>query len=154
MVVDRFNTFQLTDRLWEYSIVNSFNNLGSTISNNGNYEAEFRRRNGMAKNTMSRQLKFEKIELPHKKIKMRLHALVFSIFLYRAETWTLCAQECIKLIPSRCGVGKEWFWYLGLVIEQTFPFLTNSVLKKDLVQHIYSVVFSCVVMWFAEVTII
>lgn len=55
MIVCTFKTLQLTDRLNQYDLVDSF--LGSTIASNGNCEAEIQRRIDISKSAMSRLAK-------------------------------------------------------------------------------------------------
>lgn len=126
MIVDRFNTLQLTDRLNEYELVDSFIYLGSTITNNGNCESEIRRRIGMAKTAMSRLTKIWKDRSISQKTKIRLvRTLVFSIFLYGAETWTLRANERQKI-----DAFEMWCWRRMLRISWTVHRTNVSILNE------------------------
>ena len=64
------------------------------ISNKGNSEPEIRSRIGMAKTAMHQLTKIWKDSNIRKRTKIHVvRTLVFSIFLYGAEAWTLKATD-------------------------------------------------------------
>ena len=105
MVVDRANKLQLTGAL-DLETVNDFVYLGSNISNTGSCEKEIRRRIGMAKSAMSQLQKIWKDRSISRKTKVKLvNSLVFSIFNYGVETWTLKKAD-----RDRIDAFEMWCW--------------------------------------------
>lgn len=125
MVIDRTNTLKLTGAL-NLQKVDYFVYLGSTITNNGSCEPDVRRRIGMAKSAMSQLHKTWRDRNISLKTKIKLvHTLVFPIFLYGAETWTLRSTDC-----KRIDAFEMWCWRKMLRIPWT-AFRTNaSILAK------------------------
>ncbi|XP_077255535.1 uncharacterized protein LOC143893712 [Temnothorax americanus] len=125
MVVDRFNKLELTG-VHSLEVVESFNYLGSTISNNGSCEAEIRKRIGMAKNAMSQLHGIWAAKNISVKTKARLvRTLVFSIFAYGAETWTLRAND-----RKRIDAFEMWCWRRMLRIPWTAHRTNASILRE------------------------
>lgn len=126
MIVDRFGTLRLTGLLSQYDLVDSFNYLGSSITSDGNCEAEVRRRIIMAKSAMTRLTKVWRDRSISKSVKVRLvRALVFSVFLYGAETWTLRSSERQKI-----DAFELWCWRRMLRIPWTAHRTNVSVLSE------------------------
>lgn len=125
MVVDRASKLELRGTL-NLEIVDHFVYLGSSISNNGSCEKEIRRRIGMAKNAMSRLDRIWKNRtISHKTKTTLVNSLVFSIFLYGAETWTLKAKD-----RQRVDAFEMWCWRKLLRIPWTAHRTNVSILKE------------------------
>ncbi|XP_004933112.1 uncharacterized protein LOC101738018 [Bombyx mori] len=91
MIIDRAQLLPRSDALSGYEKVAEFIYLGSQITSEGGCTGEIRRRSGMARSAMANLEKIWKNRSIRYKTKVRVvRALVFPIFLYRAETW------CIK----------------------------------------------------------
>ena len=126
MVVDRANKLQLTGAL-DLETVNDFVYLGSNISNTGSCEKEIRRRIGMAKSAMSQLQKIWKDRSISRKTKVKLvNSLVFSIFNYGVETWTLKKAD-----RDRIDAFEMWCWRKMLQIPW-FAFRTNESILREL----------------------
>ena len=126
MVVDRANKLQLTGAL-DLETVNDFVYLGSNISNTGSCEKEIRRRIGMAKSAMSQLQKIWKVRSISRKTKVKLvNSLVFSIFNYGVETWTLKKAD-----RDRIDAFEMWCWRKMLQIPW-FAFRTNESILREL----------------------
>lgn len=126
MIVDRSNTLQLTDALQRFQIVDHIMYLGSYISNTDSSESDIRRRIGLAKGAMSRLHKIWKYRSITKNTKMQLvQSLIFSIFRYGAETWTIKAADR-KIIDA----FEMWCWRRMLRIPWTVHRTTESILKE------------------------
>ena len=79
-------------------VVSHFTYLGSEVDNNGGCEKEMNRREQMARNAVVKLNKIWRDCAITKHTKIRLvRTLVFSIFLHRAETWTLRQKERKKI---------------------------------------------------------
>ena len=71
-------------------VVDRFTYLGSIVENSGGFEAEIRHRVQLTKSAMGRLRRVWADSAVSKALKIRLvNALVFSVFLYAAETWTV-----------------------------------------------------------------
>ncbi|KAL0833107.1 hypothetical protein ABMA28_001217 [Loxostege sticticalis] len=126
MIVDRFNAAQRTDLLQEFETVERYQYLGSVITNRGSCEPEIRRRIGMAKTAMTQLGKIWKGRNVTNRTKTHLvRTLVFSIFLYGAETWTLKAAN-----RQRIDAFEMWCWRRLLRIPWTAHRTNVSVLKE------------------------
>ncbi|XP_037876471.1 uncharacterized protein LOC119630619 [Bombyx mori] len=105
MVVDRSGKLEPTSAL-DLEIVDNFNYLGSNISNNGSCEKEVRRRIGMTKSAMTQLGKIWRDRSISVKTKTKLvRTLVFSIFSYGAETWSLKSAD-----RRRIDAFEMWCW--------------------------------------------
>ena len=126
MIVDRSNALQLTDALQRFQVVDQFMYLGSYISNTGSSESDIRRRIGMAKSAMSRLTKIWKDRsiTKHTKIKL-VQTLIFSIFRYGAETWTIKAAD-----RKRIDAFEMWCWRRMLRIPWTAHRSNESILRE------------------------
>lgn len=125
MVVDRGKMLNFTGML-NLQIVDDFVYLGSSICNNGSCEKDVRRRIGMAKSAMSQLQKIWKNRGIKLKTKIRLvRTLIFSIFLYGAETWTLKAAD-----RGRIDAFEMWCWRRMLRIPWTAHRTNASILKQ------------------------
>lgn len=103
--MDRNNSLELTGTL-NLDIVSDFVYLGSNINNTGPCEKEIRRRIGMAKNVMSQLHKIWRDRNITRKTKTKLvSSLVFSIFSYGAETWTMKKAD-----RDRIDAFEMWCW--------------------------------------------
>lgn len=126
MIVDRPATLQRTNLLQEYETVEQFQYLGSVITNKGSSEPEIRRRIGMAKSAMTQLNKIWKDRNITRRTKIHLiRTLVFSIFLYGAETWTIKATD-----RHRIDAFEMWVWRRLLRIPWTAHRTNISVLKE------------------------
>lgn len=125
MVVDRNKTINLTDRL-NLEVVDSFVYLGAVVTNNGSCEPEVRRRIGMAKSAMT-QLKhiWADRNITRKTKKQLVTTLVFSIFLYGAETWTLRKGD-----RTRIDAFEMWCWRKLLGIHWTEHRTNASIIAE------------------------
>lgn len=125
MVVDRASKLTLSGT-HNLEIVNNFIYLGSTISNTGSCEDEIRRRIGMSKSAMSQLERIWKDRKITNKTKIALvSSLVFSIFLYGAETWTLKTAD-----RKRIDAFEMWCWRKLLRIPWTARRTNKSVLEE------------------------
>ncbi|KAL0878559.1 hypothetical protein ABMA27_003646 [Loxostege sticticalis] len=150
MIVDRFNVAQRTDLLQEFETVERFQYLGSVITNRGSCEPEIRRRIGMAKTAMTQLGKIWKDRNVTNRTKTHLvRTLVFSIFLYGAETWTLKAAD-----RQRIDAFEMWCWRRLLRIPWTAHRTNVSVLKElkmENAQRLSSICLHRVVSYFGHI---
>ncbi|XP_072934917.1 uncharacterized protein [Epargyreus clarus] len=125
MVVDRANKLELRGLLG-LQIVENFIYLGSDISSNGSCEGEIRRRISMAKNAMSQLQTIWKDRNISTRTKTKLvRTLVFSIFMYGTETWTLKAAD-----RKRIDAFEMWCWRKMLRIPWIAHRTNVSILKQ------------------------
>ncbi|KAJ2946814.1 hypothetical protein O0L34_g16138 [Tuta absoluta] len=126
MVVDRAQLLHQTDALDKYGKVSEFVYLGSLITSEGSCTEEIRRRSGMAKSAMANLDKVWRNRSIRRKTKVRLvRALVFSIFLYGAETWTIKSGD-----SSKINAFEMWCWRRLLRIPWTAMRTNESILKE------------------------
>lgn len=126
MIVDRGNLLPTTSILQNLETVDEFVYLGSTISGKGGCEAEIRRRTQIAKNAMTRLATIWKDRGISTATKMMLvQTLVFSIFLYGVESWTLKTKER-KMID----VFEMWCWRRMLRISWTEHRTNQSIIQR------------------------
>lgn len=125
MVVDRTKRLELSETL-DLQYVDSFIYLGSTICNDGSCELDVRKRIGMAKSAMTRLSKIwtDRSISPKTKIGL-IRTLVFSIFIYGAETWTLKKAD-----RSRIDAFEMWCWRRMLRVPWTAHRTNASILKE------------------------
>ena len=104
----------------------NFNFLGSSISSDGNCSREIDRRIGMTKSAAGA---LRKIWCSHNvslRTKMRLmRSLVFSIFLYGCESWTLKERD-----KRRINALEMWCWRQMLRISWTEHRTNHYVLQR------------------------
>lgn len=130
MVIDRSNSIQRIAPPDGIELVDGYVYLGSYINNQGNCSEEIRRRIGMAKSAVSRLTKIWRDRSISKRVKMELmRALVFSIFLYGAETWTLRATDRRKI-----DAFEMWCWRRMLRIPWTARRTNISILRELVVR--------------------
>ncbi|XP_037875941.1 uncharacterized protein LOC101744016 isoform X1 [Bombyx mori] len=90
MIVDRTSQLSRTGELSDLEFVSEFIYLGSLLTDRGGSEGEIRRRTQMAKTAMTKLKRIWQNRKVSNVTKMRLvRTLVFSIFLYGAESWTI-----------------------------------------------------------------
>ncbi|VEN57869.1 unnamed protein product, partial [Callosobruchus maculatus] len=91
MIVDReHDNHREIKSIGRCEVVQSFVYLGSLIDNSGSCENEIRRRIQQARVAMTKLTKIWRDHNITKATKMSLvQSLVFSIFLYASETWTV-----------------------------------------------------------------
>ncbi|VEN45765.1 unnamed protein product, partial [Callosobruchus maculatus] len=96
-------------------VVQSFVYLGSLIDNSGSCENEIRRRIQQARVALTRLTKIWRDHNITKATKMSLvQSLVFSIFLYASETWTVKKAD-----RARIDAFEMWTWRRMLRIPYT-----------------------------------
>lgn len=125
MIVDRTGRLELSGTL-NLEVTDNFVYLGSNISNNGSCEPEIRRRIGMAKGAMSQLDKIWKDKNISMNTKSNLvRTLVFSIFIYGAETWTIKKAD-----RNRIDAFEMWCWRRMLGIPWTARRTNLSILAQ------------------------
>ncbi|VEN37907.1 unnamed protein product [Callosobruchus maculatus] len=126
MIVDKLNVVSRTHLLDDLERVNNFVYLGSTISNMGGCVEEVKRRIAMAKSAMLRLTKIWKSSYITRKTKMNLiRTLVFPVFSYGSESWTLRDKER-KYIDS----FEMWCYRRMLRIPWTARRTNQSILEE------------------------
>ena len=126
MIVDRSNIIQMTGALSDLETVDKFVYLGSTVTNQGDCETEIRRRIGMAKSAMTRLNKIWRDRNISRNLKTKIvRTLVFPIFLYGAESWTLRAGD-----KDRVDAFEMWCWRRMLRIPWTARRTNASILQE------------------------
>ncbi|XP_071580973.1 uncharacterized protein [Temnothorax nylanderi] len=125
MVIDRGNTIQRNNVRPDMETVNEFIYLGSLISNIGGSEAEIRRRIAMSRTAMAnlRRIWEDKQITTNTKIAL-VRSLVFSIFSYGAETWTIKAAD-----RHRIDAFEMWCWRRMLSIPWSARRTNVSILN-------------------------
>ncbi|KAJ8710368.1 hypothetical protein PYW07_009734 [Mythimna separata] len=128
MIVDRANN-NLPDvtQIANCDVVQSYIYLGALISNQGNCIEDIKRRMALTRAAMDKLKKIWKNRKVTKATKTRLvKTLVFPIFLYAAETWTLRQTETKKI-----DALEMWCWRKMLGVSWT-EFRTNASILKEL----------------------
>ncbi|CAG9109366.1 unnamed protein product [Plutella xylostella] len=126
LTVDREQVLTNCSRLNTLDRVSDFNYLGSLITNDGNCDSEIKRRIQIAKSAMTKLEKIWKNTNITKRTKVRLvHALVFPIFLYGSETWTIKAN-----LKTRIDAFEMWIWRKMLRIPWTAFRRNESILNE------------------------
>jgi len=104
MMVDRQNNNRPNVKnLYNIKTINSYIYLSSLVTNQGGCSEEIRRA-AIAKQALTNLKKIWKRSL-NTRIKL-IKTLVFSVFLYGSECWTL-NQSNKKTIPLICSAGAE-----------------------------------------------
>lgn len=125
MIVDRAQKLADIDDIG-VDVVQNYIYLGSQICNDGSCEPEIRRRIAMAKDAMTRLNGLWKNRGITNTTKMRLvRALIFPIFLYGVETWTIKARE-----RQRIDAFEMWCWRRMLRIPWTAKRTNVSILSQ------------------------
>ena len=118
MTTDNITEFKIDDEHIE--IVESFIFLGSQITRNGGSDSEIRRRIGLARTTM------KKLTHVILNTKIRLvNTLIFSIFLYGCESWTIRKKERKKI-----DALELWCWRKLLKISWMDKITNANVLAQ------------------------
>ncbi len=126
MVIDRAQSLPDSTALGEYEKVNTFVYLGSTVDANGGSSAEIRRRIALGKSAMTRLRNVTCNRIISRKTRKRLiKSLVFSVFLYASETWTLKADD-----KRRIDAFEMWVWRRMLRIPWTAKRTNASIVKE------------------------
>lgn len=148
MIIDRTDTLRTGNALSQYDIVDSFVYLGSTISNKGGSEIEIRRRIGMAKSAMSQLDKIWKDRNVLKKTKIYIiRTLVFPIFLYGAESWTLKTAD-----RKRIDAFEMFCWRRMLRIPWTAHRTNLSILNElQVKQRLSSICMQRILKYFGHI---
>ena len=114
MIIDRNLDLTRSNELQDLECVQEFNYLGSFICNNGSCDKEIIRRIQMSKGAMSKLEKVWGDRSVQRKTKVRLvQSLIFSIFLYGAESWTIKDNMLSRIGALRCGAGDVCYAYPG-----------------------------------------
>lgn len=148
MTVDKPNVVNRTHLLDDLERVSSFSYLGSVISNLGGCVEEVKRRIALAKSAMLRVTKIWKSSYITKSTKMNLiRTLVFPIFSYGSETWTLRAKER-KYIDS----FEMWCYRRLLRIPWTARRTNQSILvERSVTTRLSSLCMRKVLQYFGHV---
>lgn len=127
MIVDRAGQNQMDiSSIANCDVVQSYIYLGSNISNLGGCEQEIKRRCAITRSAVEKLNKIWKDRRITKNTKVRLmKCLVFPIFLYGAETWSLRIQDRRKI-----DALEMWCWRRMLNIPWTAFRTNNSILKE------------------------
>lgn len=126
MIVDRANLLQLSGRLQGLEVVQDFIYLGSLISAEGGCERDIRRRIATAKGSLTRLYKIWKDRGVSNRTKIKLiRTLIFPIFLYAAETWTIKSRD-----RERIDAFEMWCWRRMLRIPWTARRTNDSILRE------------------------
>ncbi len=130
-------------------VVTHFTYLGSEIDNNGGCEKEVNRRVQMARNAMVKLNKIWRDRAITKRTKIRLvRTLVFSIFLYGAETWAVRQKERKKIDSF-----EMWCWRRMLRIPWTAKRTNQSILSEiGEERRLSSEVYARILKYFGHVT--
>ncbi|KAL0879221.1 hypothetical protein ABMA27_003004 [Loxostege sticticalis] len=150
MIVDRANdNSPEVKHIANCEVVQSYVYLGALISKNGGCIDEVKRRMAITRSTMSKLQKVWKNRNITKATKTRLvRSLIFPVFLYAAETWTLREIE-----KRRIDALEMWCWRRMLGISWT-EFRTNESILKELgiKQRLSSVVQARILTFFGHVS--
>ncbi|XP_062525161.1 uncharacterized protein LOC134199067 [Bombyx mori] len=112
MVIDRASQLIRTGELSNVEFVGEFIYLGSLLTDQGGSKREIKRRTQMAKAAMSKLTRIWQDRKVSNATKMRLvRTLVFSIFLYGADSWTARTTER-KKIEALVGSDNCAHWTL------------------------------------------
>lgn len=131
MIVDRAHVLPQTDVLKDFEKVEKMLYLGSLIDSNGGSTAEIRRRIVLAREATVKLTKIWKDRNLTRNIKLRLlRTLVFPIFLYGAETWTIKAGD-----RERIDAFEMWTYRRMLRIPWTAKRTNVSILNELRVQQ-------------------
>lgn len=150
LIVDRANNNQPDVRnIAGCEVVKSYVYLGSTITNTGGCEDEIRRRCAMTRSSVERLTKIWKDRRITRMTKSRLmRCLVFPIFLYGAETWTLRMQDRRKI-----DALEMWCWRRMLRIPWTAHRTNVSILKElNITERLSSTVQIRILKFFGHIT--
>lgn len=150
MIVDRANNNspEVTE-IANCNVVQSYIYLGTLITNTGGCADEIKQCMAITRSSMDRLRKIWRNRNITKATKMRLvKALVFPIFLYGAETWTLRESEKKKI-----DALEMWCWRRMLGVSWT-EFRTNASIIQELgvKQRLSSIVQCRILTFFGHIT--
>ncbi|KAI8433243.1 hypothetical protein MSG28_015319 [Choristoneura fumiferana] len=149
MIVDRMNNNSPEIvQIANCDVVQSYIYLGALITNSGGCVDEVKRRMAIARSAMDRLRKIWRSRNIYRSTKIRLvRALVFPIFLYAAETWTLREVERRKI-----DALEMWCWRRMLGVSWT-EFRTNESILQELgiKQRLSSIVQSRILTFFGHI---
>ena len=124
MTTDNITEFKIDDEHIE--IVESFIFLGSQITRNGGSDSEIRRRKGLARKTMKKLTHMIKNNDLTLNTKIRLvNTLIFSVFLYGCESWTIRKKE-----RKNIDALEFWCWRKLLKISWMDKITNANVLAQ------------------------
>ena len=148
MLIDRPGVLTEVEQLQDLEVVHEFVYLGSLINDVGTCEAEIRRRIQMAKGAMTSLERVWKSRNIGKAIKIRLvKTLIFSIFMYGAETWMTRARD-----RARIDAFEMWCWRRLLRIPWTEHRTNISILAElDIEVRLSAVCMRRVLQYFGHV---
>lgn len=149
MIVDRANNNSPeVTKIANCEVVHSYVYLGTLISNNGGCIDEVKRRMAITRTSMDKMRKIWRNRNITKATKIRLvRTLIFPIFLYAAETWTLREIEKKKI-----DALEMWCWRRMLGVSWT-EFRTNVSILQELgiKQRLSAIVQSRILAFFGHV---
>lgn len=107
MIIDRYNEHgRPPPKIGPFEVDEKFIYLGSMLHFSGSCEYEIRRRIEIARSAMIQLTKVCKDRSITRNTKIKLvNALVFPVFFYASETWTICSKD-EGSTPLRCGYGE------------------------------------------------
>src|SRR5215213_7395442 len=115
----------------DIEVVENFILLGSIIDNNGQCEQEVRRRIAMGRKSFIKLEKIMKDRDVSLRTKIRIvYAMVFPVFLYGCESWTLKKTERKKI-----DAFEMWTWRRLLKVPSTARRTNKSVLEEVKPEH-------------------
>lgn len=126
MVIDRKNIIKEKHKtIPDYETVEKFVYLGSLLESKGGSEGEIKRRIQLARSAMAKLTRIWKDSSVTKNTKIELvRTLIFSIFLYGAETWTIRKSERIRI-----NSFEIWCWRRLLRVSSMEKRTNASILK-------------------------
>lgn len=149
MIVDReHNNYPEMKSVGRCQVVQSFVYLGSLIENSGGCENEIRRRIQQARAAMTKLTKIWRDNNITRSTKMSLvQTLVFSIFLYASETWTIK-----KVDRAHIDAFEMWAWRRMLRIPYTAHRTNVSILNElGNPKRLSSIVFTRILTFFGHI---
>ncbi|CAK1590841.1 unnamed protein product [Parnassius mnemosyne] len=126
MLIDRTGQLSRTGELSDLEFVSEFVYLGSLLSDRGGSEQDIRRRIQIAKGAMTRLKRiWQNRKISNVTKKRLVRTLVFSIFLYGSEAWTIRAAD-----KKRIDAFEMWCWRRMLRIPWTAKRTNESILGQ------------------------
>lgn len=126
LVIDTPGTLTRSNELRGLEFVDQFIYLGSLLNSEGDSGKEIARRIQMSKAAMTKLTRIWKDRNVSRKTKVRLvQTLVFSIFFYGAESWTIKQRERAKI-----DAFEMWCWRRMLRIPWTARRTNISILEE------------------------
>lgn len=149
MIIDReHNNYPETRSIGHCEVVNSFVYLGALIENTGGCECEIRRRIQLARSAMTQLNKIWRDRNITKQTKINLvSTLVFSIFLYASESWTVKEVD-----RRRIDAFEMWAWRRMLRVSWTAHRTNASILEEIRPsKRLSSIVYSRILKFFGHI---